>query len=562
MKIDIIKSIVLNIGMLVMIALILARTNRVKKSILRERPKKKDQILMILIFSGISILSTYTGVEVRGAIANTRVIGVMAGGFLGGPMVGIGTGMISGIHRYMIDRSGFSAVACALSTFTEGMIASFSYTYVKRTKYKETDLFLLTFLAEIIQMIIILLVAKPYSEALALVQEIAIPMVLFNSFGMVLFVSIFKHILVEQEYEIGKKVQLTFEITKKCLPILNTGQYNEENCKLIGEIVQKATKGCAILFTNTERVLAYVGKVSMPKGRDLELPDLVKCTMSAGNVCTADGAEPEDVLYKVLDKQAAIAAPLHMNGSVFGCFVIFVPKFKISMHAEEAFAEGLSKLFSVQMELSQMEKQRELRQKAEYHALQSQINPHFIFNSLNTISAFCREKPEKARELLIDLATYFRNSIQKQDGFISIYEEIDFVKAYLQLEKARFDERLEIRLEIPDGLKCKVPCLILQPIVENAIIHGAMKRKTGQVFIQVAEVENRLLISVKDNGYGIPQEIIHRVKNGCPEGQSIGLYNVEKRLRYIYGENRGLSIRTSEEGTEINMEIPYESVRA
>ena len=147
-------------------------------------------------------------------------------------------------------------------------------------------------------------------------------------------------------------------------------------------------------------------------------------------------------------------------------------------------------------------------QKAEFNALQSQINPHFIFNSLNTISAFCREKPNKARELLIDLASYFRSSIQNKDGLVDIYSEMDYVRAYLQLEKARFEERLDLEIQVPENLNYKMPCLILQPIVENAVIHGAMKRKKGVVKIIVKEEKKNLKISIMDNGLGMPKEII------------------------------------------------------
>src|SRR5699024_5856128 len=131
--------------------------------------------------------------------------------------------------------------------------------------------------------------------------------------------------------------------------------------------------------------------------------------------------------------------------------------------------------------LAEMEEQKELLVKAEFKALQSQINPHFIFNSLNTISSFVRENPEDARELLIALATYFRNSIKTKDALVSIYEEMEYVKAFLQLVKARFDDRLEINMDIEEGLNCMVPCLIVQPIVENAVIHGAMSRKFGKI---------------------------------------------------------------------------------
>lgn len=554
MNVEIIRSIILNIGLLVVIAQILARFNKIKEYLVREKHTVKEQVFMIMIFSTISILSTYMGYGVYGALANTRVIGVMAGGFIGGPLVGIMTAIISGVHRYAIDINGVAAVACCVSTILEGIIAAFFSRGVKRRKYREVDLYFITFVAEILQMIVILTISKPFIVALDLVSSIAFPMVFINSLGLVLFVGVFKHIFIEQEYELSKKITLAFDITKKCLPVINTGLYNEESCMEIGKIILQFSKELGLIFTDTEKIIYTKGRLFI--GNKVDLPEIAKRVIRDKKVCLEEERKEEDILYKALDNMVAIGAPLIKNGQVFGSFIIFTQKYKLSLEPEIQFVEGLSSFLSTQYELAEVEKQRELMQKAEFHALQSQINPHFIFNSLNTISAFCREKPGKARELLIDLATYFRNSIQNKEGLVDIYEEMDYVKAYLQLEKARFEERLTLDIEIPDNLNCEVPCLILQPIVENAIIHGAMKRKQGIVKIIVKEDKRNLKISVIDNGFGIPKEIVKRLESKVAYEGNIGLINVQRRLCYLYGKEHGLDVLTSSEGTEINIYIP------
>ncbi|WP_313130721.1 LytS/YhcK type 5TM receptor domain-containing protein [Anaerocolumna sp.] len=553
---EVIKSIVLNIGLLVILAQILARVKLVKKYIVREKHKTKEYVILIAIFGTISVISTYTGYGVNGAIANTRVIGVMAGGFIGGPIVGIGTAIIGSFHRYIIDMNGFTAVACAISTLAEGAISAVTAKYVKKNKYESLDLFAITFVAELLQMLIILIFAKPYQDAVALVRVIAIPMVIFNSLGMVLFVGVFNHIFKEMEYEVGTKVNLIFEISKKCLPLLQSGIYNKENCSKISDVILEYSRDLAVIFTDKENIICVKGKALNCIGLNRFLPGLANEVLTKKKVCIAEQVSEDDVLYKSLEKMVAIGAPLMKYGQPFGCLIIFANKFKISYHSEVQFAEGLSKLLSVQFELAEMEKQQALLQKAEYKALQTQINPHFIFNSLNTISAFCREKPDKARELLIALATYFRNSIQTKDGFVSIYDEMDYVMAYLQLEKARFDERLNIIIDMPENIDCKMPCLILQPIVENAIKHGAMKKKQGEVKIIIKEEKKAIKISVMDNGFGMPQNVVHGLKYNTIDNGRIGLINVQKRLCYIYGENNGLDIDTSDKGTIVNISIP------
>ncbi|MBB2181600.1 histidine kinase [Lachnospiraceae bacterium MD1] len=556
MNTEILKSIIFNVSLLVLIAQVLARIGFVKKYILHDRHNLKEQVILVILFSCVCIISNYTGYKVNGAYANTRVIGVMASAYIGGPLVGIMTAIIAGTHRLLMDINSFSSIACVTSTIVEGFFAAIYSKKVKKLKYDSTMLFCLTFVAEIIQMFIILLVAKPYELALQLVSSIAIPMVFFNSFGMVFFVSVFKSVFVEHEQMIGEKLKLTFEITERCIPLLRTGLYDEANCSRIGDIILTFFHNQGVLFTDTERILSSNGNLAKLSWNDKKIPEIVKQVLTENTVCVKENAPEGDVLYDVLQKLTAIGAPLTKDGQPFGCMVIFVRSYKISFQSDIEFVNGLSKLFSLQYELSEKDKQKELLQKAEYHSLQSQINPHFIFNALNTISTFCREKPEMARELLIALATYFRKSLQTQNTFVSLNEEMQYVNAYLQIEKARFDDRLEIEIDILGDLECRMPCLILQPIVENAVVHGAMKRRHGIVKIAAKDMGDKVMISVADNGYGIEQEVIDAIMENKIDSSHIGLSNVHRRLLLTYGKNHGLEIQTSSKGTVINIYIP------
>lgn len=559
MNMEIIKSIILNIGLLMVIAQLLARVPTVKQFVVRDKHTVKEQLLLIVLFSAISITSTYMGIEVNGAIANTRVIGVMAGGFIGGPVVGIGTAVIAGVHRYLIDINGFTAIACTVSTITEGGIAALFYQRVRRNKYREDDIFFLTFGAEILQMLIILLIARPYYDAVELVGLIALPMVVFNALGMVLFVGVFKFIFVEQAYEVGNKVGKILEITKKCLPIIQNGRYDEASSRQIAKIIHEFSKESTVVFTDKSQILSSKGHVFL---RGVEsLPAIVRDVFAKKETRLAEDAPEMDPLHSILRSMVAIASPLMIRGEVFGCLIVLSPKYQFSYHSEFEFVEGLAQLLSTQYELAEMENQKELLRKVEYKVLQSQINPHFIFNSLNTISAFCREKPEKARELLIALATYFRNTIKTQDSCVSIYEEMDYVEAYLQLENARFEDRLTVDVQVEKELDCQVPCLILQPIVENAIIHGAMKRRHGLVSILVEKDGGEVAITVKDNGHGIPQEVLQGLEENTLGVVNIGLSNVHQRLCYLYGKDHGLKIQCTDSGTSVQIRIPLKKER-
>ena len=239
---------------------------------------------------------------------------------------------------------------------------------------------------------------------------------------------------------------------------------------------------------------------------------------------------------------------------------MLVKKNAYSYRADIEFVTGLANHFAMQMKIAKMEKQKEELRKAELRTLQSQINPHFLFNSLNTISYFCREKPEKARELLLALSSYFRNMLDDIDYMVMLDTELEHVKAYTMLEEARFEKRLSIEINAdPEALKCCVPNLILQPIVENAVHHGAMQREkgVGKVIVNVKQEKKSTRIDVIDNGPGIDYRIIQSLYGGEKvEHTGIGMMNVQQRLIAIYGNGHGLQIVSSEEGTDVRMNIP------
>ena len=157
-----------------------------------------------------------------------------------------------------------------------------------------------------------------------------------------------------------------------------------------------------------------------------------------------------------------------------------------------------------------------------------------MFNSLNTISYFCREKPEKARELLLALSSYFRSMLEDTDYMVTLDTELEHVKAYTMLEEARFEKRLSIEINAdPEALRSCVPNLILQPIVENAVHHGAMQREkgVGKVIVNVKREERSTRIDVIDNGPGMDYRIVQSLYGGEKvEHTGIGMMNVQQRL--------------------------------
>lgn len=174
-------NLTLDLGLLVLIASLLTKSKILRRMLLEKRGSLWGQIVLAIIFGMFCILSTYTGVQLDGVIVNTRVIGALAGGIIGGPVVGIGAGLIGGIHRYFYGANAFTSMACALSTLFAGIIGAVFYPHFQRGKWNEGGLFAITALSEILEMVMILLLGHPFDLALNVVKTIALPMILFNS---------------------------------------------------------------------------------------------------------------------------------------------------------------------------------------------------------------------------------------------------------------------------------------------------------------------------------------------------------------------------------------------
>ena len=192
--------------------------------------------------------------------------------------------------------------------------------------------------------------------------------------------------------------------------------------------------------------------------------------------------------------------------------------------------------------------------RARLEALSRQINPHFLFNTLNAISSAVRTQPELARQLIQKLSNILRKLLQDNESFIPLREELELVDSYLDIESARFGSgKLVVEKDVDvEALDVIVPAMIVQPLVENAVKHGLSKRLAGGRIVIRARRENGLaVIEIEDNGVGLPSD------THAPDGLGIGLANINERLKVIYGEQYQLKLKSApQQGTLAHLEIP------
>jgi two-component system, LytTR family, sensor kinase len=199
------------------------------------------------------------------------------------------------------------------------------------------------------------------------------------------------------------------------------------------------------------------------------------------------------------------------------------------------------------------EQQRRLIQ-ARLEALTSQINPHFLFNTLNSVSSLIRTDPNQARVMVLKLSNILRRLLRKHDNFSALREELSFIDDYLAIEVVRFGDKLRFEKEIdPDTLEMLVPSMLLQPLIENCIKHGlSSKVEGGTIRLRSRRADSRLMLSVEDDGIGIPESKLATLLE-----QGIGVSNVSERLKVLFGNDHKMSIDSQlGRGTRIEIEIP------
>jgi two-component system LytT family sensor kinase len=254
--------------------------------------------------------------------------------------------------------------------------------------------------------------------------------------------------------------------------------------------------------------------------------------------------------------RTAVVAPLVADERVVGTLQVFSPSHTAGLARA---ADEVAGWVSGQLDLAELDASRTRAMEAEVRALRAQISPHFIYNSLGAIASFVRTDPDRARELLLEFADFTRYSFRSHGDYTTLAEELRSVERYLLLEQARFGDRLQVTLRIaPEVLPVAVPFLCVQPLVENAVRHGlAGSERAGHISINAQDRGQECVIEVEDDGIGEDPDKVRRALAGDAASDSVGLGNVDRRLRNAYGDEFGLVVETAPgAGTKVTVRVP------
>ncbi|HWD75371.1 MAG TPA: histidine kinase [Solirubrobacteraceae bacterium] len=316
--------------------------------------------------------------------------------------------------------------------------------------------------------------------------------------------------------------------------------------------LQTLTGAAAIALADTRSVLAIEGE-----GREQVRPgDLLSRLLER----TPD--DEMQIVPRLISSdpscplRAAVLAPLSVQGRRAGTLIAFYRNVGRPSSNELRVVAQAASLVSAQIELSVLPEQEERLAQAELRALRAQISPHFIYNALAAVAGNIHNRPEEARELLIDFAEFTRYLFRDGRSYVTLGEELEHVERYLRLEQARFHD-LHVTIEIPpETTEAVVPAMSVQPLVENAVRHGVEQRAgTGRVRIEARVADADVELRVCDDGRGMEPERVPAVLAGT--GGGIGLSNVDARLRATFGERYALQVESAVGvGTTVIMTVP------
>lgn len=401
--------------------------------------------------------------------------------------------------------------------------------------------------------------------------------------GLVLLCFFFSYVFVLPDDMTSRATDRTLSIASQIFAHIRKGMTPEAAlgaCK----IILPETLASAIVITDGKQILASWGEGSercAPHSPvSLETISRVMAT-GAMSVFTRDGeARPGDPFGRL---RAGIVAPLTVRGRCLGTLGLFYPRPSSIDLRQTALVTGFAQLISTQLASFELERQDELAARIELRALQSQVDPHFLFNTIGTIASLVRTDPERARSLLIDFSNFYRQTLSNSEVLVPFSSELDQAVRYINLMRARFGEdRLRVTQDIePASLDRRVPPFILQPLLENCIKHAMREADPLSIRVSARCSPDRFEAVVEDDGLGMDEATLGRLfqarddaiqsdrslsaDGASPRGTGLALVNVQMRIRFFFGGDSGVRIRSRlGEGTcaTITLEGPPHEIDA
>ena len=560
-EISFLLNVVQNVSLMGMAAYLLTRLPAFQRTLSSTQGSLVDKLLLGSVFGLISASGNWIGIPVHGAIANTRIVGAIVGGLVGGPIVGLIAGLIGAFARYFMG--GFTVWPAMLSNIIVGVFCGLVHSKYGAQGISLQRAFAVSVVSEGILKIMILLMAKPFESAWKLEQTIGLPTMIGNSLAVVFFIYIFRDIIQEQQKKQAFSAQQAIRMIQKISDSFRVG-LNDHSAHKVAEIIYTEMKPAAAAVTDTEKVLAFIGEgADHHKPGTLIQTEATKRAVSSKQSVLVSNKADIGCPHDSCELSAAIDVPVVVLGELAGTIKVYKTGTELITLYEVELIKGIADSLGIQLAQQRFEQQQLALLQTEYSMLKAQINPHFFYNTLSTIQSLVRNDAG-AVSLIKDLADFFRKTLKQGDELVPVKEELDSVTMYFRIEKARFRDRVNLIVTIPEEMQeVLIPNFTLQPLVENAIRHGiSMKRGGGTVMVSACTDGEKLRITIDDDGIGMTADRLAQVLDSnyrvlSEKGTGIGVGNVNQRLQKLFGSEYGLSITSEPDaGTTVVITLP------
>lgn len=390
---------------------------------------------------------------------------------------------------------------------------------------------------------------------------------------LILFTLAFMYVFFSPDTLRSQYTEQTLAVASGMLADITSGLTRESAEEICRRLLPE-TRAMTIAVTDREMVLACVGELAdeFPAGSPIHTPT-TRYVIDHGiaqSFTSMMGVQGE--LGGRRNIPAGIIAPLKIRGRAVGTLKFYYRSARHVNRTQYALASGFAELLSTQLTVYELERQAELTARAEVRALQAQINPHFLFNTLNTIASLTRTEPLRARELLREFSQFYRATLENSGQLIPVKREIAQTLRYLKFEKARFgDDRVLVTVDVDeDAEDVLIPAFVIQPLVENAVRHAMPDEGALDISIVVERAgESAVSIRVSDDGMGMDEATAMRLFDrsmtapdpNAPQGGGAGvaMHNISERIKRFYGPKSHTSVESAPgKGTAIVLHLDLE----
>ena len=387
----------------------------------------------------------------------------------------------------------------------------------------------------------------------------------FAGIVFTLAMAVLIRLLMDPDSVRARQSNAVLQLASQTLKAMGEG-LDAKSAQRICSLLLPSTAAIAVAITDDHSILGYAGyeESDNPTGSTIRT-HATYATLKDGK--TRVLFTPDEIGFPngVHGINAAIIVPLTVGKDVKGTLKFYYRSANHISETQKSIATGFGQLLSTQMAASALEEQTALATKMELKMLQSQINPHFLFNTINTIASFTRTDPDRARTLLREFAKFYRSTLEDSGDLIEFQRELEQTQRYFMFELARFGEdRLELVCDIPSEVNdMMVPPFLIQPLVENAVRHALPSE--GKLTIRVSAVRqgDDVIVSVADDGNGMTQEACQNILHpGSTTGCGIAVGNVHDRICGYFGPGTRLEVESElGQGTTVRLVLVDGAIR-